>query len=435
MSYKTFFIGILICTAVACSKDKQANIPPSEALHIDPQASTEELELRLKASGAKPNSHPEWAAMASMTKRLYAWQSKINAKRSADQQISFYTKGNGYTVDAPYEYNEKIILQKYEEMLNALPEKMRVILIDSSVDIPEELSMEEALFQQWGRRVIGVYEMSIRWDLMNSYLDYYRDQAKEQDIRGYYFLVKIPQIEQKLSNWKSLKEADQIQYSGWLINMCFKVEDKSLASCAADLNTAKSQNSVNDFYKKYLGSNEFIFNNFFKIEMKRKDIRWLKLDTNELLKVPFQEPANPSIAQLISSSAETAWYWNASQLKIEFIKSSDVNHISFDTPRVEFKAGATPHVDMQHGVITMDENVPTNDLSTKSILAHEFGHVLGFPDCYVEFYDEEKSAMINYQLDLNNIMCSRKGSVLELHYKELKKAYGESIGRLNSTQQ
>lgn len=49
-------------------------------------------------------------------------------------------------------------------------------------------------------------------------------------------------------------------------------------------------------------------------------------------------------------------------------------------------------------------------MTTKRILAHEFGHVLGFPDCYIEFFDYSKKELIYYEIskEIRNIMCSLK---------------------------
>jgi hypothetical protein len=89
-----------------------------------------------------------------------------------------------------------------------------------------------------------------------------------------------------------------------------------------------------------------------------------------------------------------------------------------------WEEGATPHVDNAPGTtITMDANSPLSEYDVQWTIRHEYGHVLGFPDCYEEFYDEEAEAFVSYQLDVTNLMCSRRGKLKQVHYDELKRAY------------
>lgn len=49
----------------------------------------------------------------------------------------------------------------------------------------------------------------------------------------------------------------------------------------------------------------------------------------------------------------------------------------------------------------------------KKVLAHEFGHVLGFPDCYTEFFDNQNKDLVYFEIskENTNIMCSLKAGV------------------------
>lgn len=54
------------------------------------------------------------------------------------------------------------------------------------------------------------------------------------------------------------------------------------------------------------------------------------------------------------------------------------------------------------------------DIDTqKKVLAHEFGHVLGFPDCYTEFFDNQNKDLVYYEIsrENTNLMCSLKTGV------------------------
>jgi hypothetical protein len=50
----------------------------------------------------------------------------------------------------------------------------------------------------------------------------------------------------------------------------------------------------------------------------------------------------------------------------------------------------------------------------KKVLAHEFGHVLGFPDCYTEFFDNQNKDLVYYEIskENTNLMCSLKPGVI-----------------------
>lgn len=77
----------------------------------------------------------------------------------------------------------------------------------------------------------------------------------------------------------------------------------------------------------------------------------------------------------------------------------------------------------------MKNNQKTIYLSTKiygreqaQILAHEFGHVLGFPDCYIEFFNKKTSTLTYYEAEnVDNLMCSVNfnKSIPESYFQEL----------------
>jgi hypothetical protein len=62
---------------------------------------------------------------------------------------------------------------------------------------------------------------------------------------------------------------------------------------------------------------------------------------------------------------------------------------------------------------------------SEATVQHEFGHVLGFDDCYQEYWDEKQNAFVFYTLDPHNRMCAAEGETLAGHIKALTHVYGE----------
>lgn len=58
-----------------------------------------------------------------------------------------------------------------------------------------------------------------------------------------------------------------------------------------------------------------------------------------------------------------------------------------------------------------------------NIFAHEFGHVLGFPDCYLEFYQRKTKSIVYYELEHeNNLMCrvSLESKVMTDYFEQIQ---------------
>ena len=155
----------------------------------------------------------------------------------------------------------------------------------------------------------------------------------------------------------------------------------------------------------------------FLITAKRDDIVW-KSNSSHLLKTPFTNPKSQEVLNFLKVNIEEEWRWGKWALNLDFIEGG------YETTHIVFSPGATPHVNSLAGsTITMDANQSLAEYHVRWTIRHEFGHTLGFPDCYVEFYDTSTQEMISYQVDTSNLMCSRRGKLQEKHYNELKRVY------------
>jgi hypothetical protein len=179
--------------------------------------------------------------------------------------------------------------------------------------------------------------------------------------------------------------------------------------------------NLEPYYQRLLPRAESLYRSFFTIPRygQRRDLRWT---TNKkghpMIEAPFLDPGKANVRDFLQVNIEDEWRFGDWSLKLAFVPRG--NHAY-----IRFVPGATANVNGLGGNrITMDANQPLSEYDAQWTIRHEYGHVIGLPDCYVEFYQEEKGTIINYQIDTDNLMCSRRGHIQESHVSELLRVYG-----------
>lgn len=350
--------------------------------------------------------------------RNMAWLSHINSFRPLDQQLTFSTPENRktYPVEAPSIYNESIIEAKYQELVKLLPQEMKRVLVDGQ-NFTKEVPLSLKAYLDFGLEVDRVYQSAARWNIMKPYLGQLKSR-RSLDIRGFYFLERLPNRDEKLRLLITLPTVEQTAIKSWLLGICYNTETSD-AVCDRALSQSLDAHGGDgrSFYTKYVSLARQIHDANFKIPSwaVRNDIQWSA--SNDLLAtIPFLDNVTAPVKEWLAN-IEAEWNWKGWQLRLNYVKSGFV-------PNVEFRPGVTPHVDRLGGNnIVMDANQPLTEWDGQWTIRHEFGHVLGLPDCYVEFYDSTISAIVNYQIDVENLMCSRKGQLKEIHFEEMKNNY------------
>lgn len=339
----------------------------------------------------------------------------INAHRDAAHQISLTSAETerGFPVEAPRTYNLAITYQDYLNVLSKLPAPLAAVLTGTG-PFPKELPIPEAEYIKWGLEIDTAYQMAARWLTLKAWLPEYKEASKD-DIRGLYFLKKEPDLQKKLAHWKDLDTATQTQYKAWLLGLCGNSMDKEI--CGTELKSLIAEGSdIGVFFNKYAPLSQKHYDSYFKMAWPRSDVIFTH-EHPEVLRIPFVDPQDARVFRYLKDNIEDEWKSDGWQLRLDF-QSGDPRHMS----HIEWKSGVTPHVNIPNTIV-MDKNQPTTEYDAQWTIRHEFGHILGIPDCYIEFYDSEKAVMVSYQLDISNLMCSRRGHFKQIHLDELKRAY------------
>ncbi len=395
----------------------QKNMPAN--LHLDPEMTGREYQNLLQPrilQGEDNLVSPSLSAIMKLGKRNLDWLILINSNRT--NKLSFSNEANtrAYPITTPNKYNESIVVQKANDLLAKLPEPMKSILTEKQ-PMTETLPLTEKEYLEWGFEADRVYQGAARWISMQPYLSSLAAR-RSSDIRGIYFLSRDPQREQNLNNFAALNSDQQKNYLFNLFSMCLNSRSGT-DSCNREVTSAQQSNALNNFYNKYLPYSQKLYNNFFDIPAGGmvSGPKWTSNEPQKMF-VPFLNTSNLEIKNFLQTNIQNEWKWNGWQLVTDFEMPSSTK------VDVRFEPGVVPHVPyLGSPVMYMDANAPLTEYDVRWTIRHEFGHVLGFPDCYVEFYEEENGAITNYQIDTTDLMCSRRGKLKERHFTELKRRY------------
>jgi hypothetical protein len=326
-------------------------------------------------------------------KRAVELLALLDAKRGPLPNVAVKIKppAGMATIENPVIYNVPMVRAYFDKAMSGVDRGLRALLTAKEVDAGfSDESLRPKLLS-----LVQAYLVASRW-LYHSPNIMALMRKRQKDVRGYYHLARREKT-------KEMKDE-------WLLGICFNTEadDKK---CREKLDIAKKNNTVQEFYDTYFSNAERLFGSFFEISAPRSDIYW----RDGVLHVAFRSTNNEKINTWLKETVENTWKGTNWKLTVDFTDSASA-------PYILFEKGATPHVSNTNEMV-LDANMNTGDAITNMTVAHEFGHILGFRDCYVEFFDTQLDAMVNYQIDQNNIMCSTAGDVLPSHFEELKRAY------------
>ena len=345
-----------------------------------------------------------WEQLLRVGPRNLEWLKLLNANASPENKIDLYPPGSskGIPIEEPLKYNVQILNERWSVLQNEMPPVLKDIILGTG-PLPKALPVDVEVYRTWAKKTDSAYSLGLRWRMMQPYIGYLR-QNKVNDFRGLHYIKKAEQD-------GSVIPVPQLKI--WVRDVCANAK-QSLSPCDRELAQVSNRVQLMQIFAKDRMQSQTGYDDVFAVQVTRSDVQVVAPLS---LQMPFQTHANPIINDFVKSNIEDEFKWLGGFLKINITPNGTAN--------VVFMPAVTPHVDSLGGDnIVMSSEVPLDSWDTMYTMRHEFGHVLGFPDCYMEFYDDTESAFINYQFDVKNLMCSRAGRFNAVNEAALKKAYG-----------
>ncbi|MFA6238297.1 MAG: hypothetical protein WC635_13270 [Bacteriovorax sp.] len=181
------------------------------------------------------------------------------------------------------------------------------------------------------------------------------------------------------------------------------------ASCRIEFNNHRRKKTVGTMLQHYYDRFQTErFEALFKLRPSHQKYLCRKLDEKIVMTVEVLEGSfDHDLMTELLSYVETAWSRKDFTLKLELVKNYNEKVVAI----IPTDKGISYVPEENNRMVYLSA---MNDRETmKRVLAHEFGHVLGFPDCYIEFFDDSKKELVYYEIAKNNtnIMCSLKTGV------------------------
>lgn len=349
-------------------------------------------------------------------KKASKWVAVVNTTRSPDAQLDLSTgsvASGGSPITKPMKTSTDILMKRYQDFLQN-SSTLITDIITSSQELPINPGVSDEEFIKSLKVLDNIYQATIRWSGAQQWISWYANRSI-YDVRGYMFLKELPDREVILNSFPNLSIDEKEKLGGWLLNLC-KNGDFELSDCVAELNSAIMKNRVLSYYTRFNKYGKSMYDLFFTVKKTRPEIKWNTGKT--ILNSPFQKPQRVDVHSWLKANVQDEWKGLNFNLNIDYQVSNA------DIPRIQFKEGVTANVNGIAGnLITMESSYPIENISQKWTIRHEFGHVLGFEDCYLEFYDAREKAMIYYEIEVDNLMCSRSGRLKPIHIQQLQSAY------------
>lgn len=302
----------------------------------------------------------------------YQWLARINtpAKKKELNQISYLSR--------------KELIAEAQVILSGPLVQQTIMTFDQAIKYKEALNKLQKLKQRIERL---------------EFLECHMDE--------YFYLGKIP-----FKSYIQLISGNVSQEN--IIDVCSVFRNEP--SCKVEALLSRTNNSLSSMINKYRDKFEQrFFNPRFKLGEPLESISCTK--NGEEFSLNLRVNASPDDLMRVKAAAR---FWSSSEknFNLNIIESNDAKAL-----KINRIAQGPSHVNMQErSSINLGPG-----LDHTKIIAHEIGHILGYPDCYFEAWDKEQEAFIYLELDPmgKNLMCNvnNAATIPQNYFDQLKTSY------------
>lgn len=347
---------------------------------------------------------------------------KINSELPEQRQIQFPNNfGESFgDYDSYWSYGAKDVHQTFQKIKKTIPLKFHNIFFDKlSQDHLDIIKNDLNSFIKWSRLIDKLSQQSVRWrSVIYPHKDYYTKQISK-DMRSYLSLKNYGRhfresdnsprtLEDDLTNFADISTQQQKELKILLIDICLNDENSNKNQCKQELDQSINSDEILNYYSKYNKKAEDVYQSYFNIKNINNNI---------------QTSSTSKIQLYFQQTNDLEFYENFKLIVKDFWGVSIQPSTDATDPKILIKKDIIPNVSNNRKIISWNQNYDLKSNYGRQVMAHEFGHIIGFPDCYVEFFDAEKDEAIFYFLNRDNIMCNSLGSITQDHIDQMNKNY------------